>query len=227
MWYTSIAVVIAKMEVLRHKVDTSIGFGELLFDAQAVTSLAFAVVNLPEDLSAWMYEIFEEPLQHLQNTHKNADCGYYIQQVRDATTELSTGFLQHEIQAIWACFYNDKNFMPLDVFYDHEEIPYTVNEVLERWTPLKIATVYYVGILSTKYADLNFTSDNVMSLFVASKTSEPNDYATFEGSLLPSFDYITTLATTHRTNVSQPSEAITSFTAVSYTHLTLPTNREV
>ena len=172
-----------------------------VFDEYTVTSLALSVTNLPEDLSEWMYDIFEAPIQEFEKEN-SGECADYIQQVRNATNELSTAFFQHEIQAIWACFYNDKNFMPLDVFYNHEERAFPLHEVLERWSPLKIATVYYIGILSTKYSDLHFTADNVMSLFVASKSSEPNDYATFEGNLLPSFDFITTLANEHRTKVT-------------------------
>ena len=200
MWYTAIRIVIAKMDVLRCKIDDAFGKGIFNFDEYTVTTLALSVLNLPEDLSAWMYDIFEAPIQQFEKDH-HGECEDYIQQVRDANNELSTAFLQHEIQAIWACFYNDKNFMPLDVFYNHEERPFPLHEVLERWSPLKIATVYYIGILSTKYSDLHFTADNVMSLFVASKSSEPNDYATFEGSLLPSFDFITNLAIEHRTKV--------------------------
>lgn len=207
MWYICIRIVINKMTVLQLRV----GDENLIFDKDHITTLSESIQDLPDDLSAWMYDTFETPLLLYEEKNPKGDMNSYIQQVRDSIKELATSFLQHEIQAIWACFYNDKNFMPLDVFCNHEDVPFPLNEVLERWTPLKMATIYYVGILSTKYSELHFTPEKVLSLFVSSNLSEPNEYSTFDGSLLPSFDFITTLAIKHRANVSSNEYIINTF----------------
>ena len=78
---------------------------------------------------------------------------------------------------------------------------YNVTDVLERWTTVKLATVYYAAILSLKYSHLTIPKESLFTLFKVSIEDTKLDYYAYGGQVLPSFDFVMKLAASHRSAV--------------------------
>ena len=193
---------INKMTLVLDAATLESGPGNFKFDEHRIRTQALLAINtLPENLSNWMYTTFEEPLRNFEVLHSET-CKYEIQEMRKSLNNFCGFILKHEVQAIWAAFGNEKDFSPFDVFCSNENELFNVTDVLERWTPQKLATVYYAAILSLKYTDLTIPKEMLFTVFKVNIAETKEDYHAFSGHVLPSFDYVLKLASAHLGDVS-------------------------
>ena len=200
-WFSGIEVVISATQRLFLRAVQEVGADKFKFLETQIRNQATLTINtLPENLSNWMYTTFEEQLCIFEVAHPDK-CTYEIQEVRDTIRVFCEGFLKHEVQAVWAAFGNEKDFTPFDVFCNNDREFYNVTDVLERWTTVKLATVYYAAILSLKYSHLTIPKESLFTLFKVSIEDTKLDYYAYGGQVLPSFDFVMKLAASHRSAV--------------------------